>query len=176
MRSKLHIVQSVVNKFKEKVSSFTIKSLHENYVLNTMNLPPAFLAGLRNGFLSVATFLEFVFRSNDYVNILWVPIPTPDSLGTCLVFLKCEIPWHNWVLKLMYILQVPHCYLFSHLSLFYWTCNCQSPLNPHKRWSDKIVFWSRDITSNYWVENNWWPWDRRSGSSRLCVDIWLQIL
>lgn len=70
MRSKLHIVQSVVNKFKEKVSSFTIKSLHENYVLNTMNLPPAFLAGLRNGFLSVATFLEFVFRSNDYVNIL----------------------------------------------------------------------------------------------------------
>lgn len=72
MRSKLHIVQPVVHKKrkKEKVSSFTIKSLHENYVLNTMNLPPAFLAGLRNGFLSVATFLEFVFRSNDYVNIL----------------------------------------------------------------------------------------------------------
>ena len=87
---------------------------------------------------------------------------------TCLVFLKCEIPWHNWVLKLMYILQVPHCYLFSHLSLFYWTCNCQSPLNPHKRWSDKIVFWSWDIISNYWVENNWWPWERRRRCGSRC--------
>lgn len=106
------------------------------------------------------------------------------------------------------------------LLLFYRTCNCESPVNPLplKRWSDKIVLWSRDITWDNWVENNWWPWERRRrcgsrcskrhflnilvirflflhigqfresalrtswsskvsmGSSRLCLDIWLQTL
>ena len=60
MTLKLHIVQSVVNKFKEeKVSSFTILSLHENYALKSMTLPPSLLAALRSVFFSVATFLEF---------------------------------------------------------------------------------------------------------------------
>ena len=42
--------------------------------------------------------------------------------------------------------------------LFYRTFSCESPPNPLKRWADRIVLRSRDITGDYWLETNWWPW------------------
>ena len=75
----MHIVESVVDKFKEeKVSPFTIISLHEPYVFSSMNLP---FSHSSCGIKKLLHFWNLLFRSNCSVNSRSAHAFSPSPAG-----------------------------------------------------------------------------------------------
>ena len=89
-------------------------------------------------------------------HLLWRMHRTLISMGFCM---KAFMLWQNPDFYKIDILN---------LLLFYRTFSCESPPNPLKRWADRIVLRSRDITGDYWVETNWWPWWGRGRCESQC--------